>query len=105
MAKAFLPTANPTYAAFLAMISAGSVLPAQMLVGYAAYQTGKVAAAKIIEILAKENPSVFFAAVHPGMVETDGFHKSGYTTDMLPMDDGKARISSSPPAHADTKSQ
>ncbi|KAF2468316.1 short chain dehydrogenase, partial [Lindgomyces ingoldianus] len=89
MVKAFLPTASPTYAAFLAMISAGSVFPAQMLVGYAGYQVAKVAAAKMIEILAEENPNVFFAAVHPGMVETDGFRKSGYTTDMLAMDDVK----------------
>lgn len=92
--KAFLPTANPSYAAFLAMISAGSVFPAEMLVGYVGYQVAKVAAGKMIEILAKENPKVFFAAVHPGMIETDGFRKSGYTTDMLAMDDGKSMSNS-----------
>ena len=89
MAKAFLPTASPTYAAFLVMISAGSVFPASMLVGYAGYQAAKVAAAKTIEILAQENPNVFFATVHPGMIETDGFRKSGYTKDMVPVDDVK----------------
>jgi NAD(P)-dependent dehydrogenase (short-subunit alcohol dehydrogenase family) len=71
------------------MISAGCVFPAQMLVGYAGYQVAKLAAAKTIEILAHENPSVVFAAVHPGMVETDMFRKSGYTTDMLAMDTGE----------------
>ena len=48
-----------------------------------------MAMVKTLEFLAVENPSVFVASVHPGIVETGMFRKSGAQPEMLPMDSGE----------------
>lgn len=88
-AKYFFPKANPIRAAALAVISGSIVLPAKTLLGLSAYQNSKLAIVKTIEYPTLENPNMFCAAVHPGMVDTAIFRKSGVTPDMLPMDDGE----------------
>jgi len=57
-----------------------------MMAGLSAYQSSKVAQAKVLEFLAAENPNLFVANLHPGMIETDVFNKSGGKADQLPMD-------------------
>jgi len=84
--KAFLPTANQTKAAVFG-VGAGTVtLPSAMLTGLSSYISSKLAQAKVLEFLAAENPTVFVASVHPGMIVTDIFNKSGAPASKLPMD-------------------
>ena len=45
---------------------------------------------KTLEFLAAENPSVFVASVHPGMIDTEIFRKSGAKAETLPMDSGES---------------
>ncbi|KAI0095755.1 short chain dehydrogenase [Nemania sp. FL0031] len=85
LAKHLLPKASPN-ASVLSMVGGSIVFPTSMLAGLSGYLVSKLALAKTIEFLATENTNVFFAAVHPGMVETDLFRKSGATTDTLAMD-------------------
>ncbi|KAJ8131665.1 hypothetical protein O1611_g1961 [Lasiodiplodia mahajangana] len=85
LAKYLLPKASPN-ASVLSMVGGSIVFPTSMLVGLSGYLVSKLALAKTIEFLAAENPDVFFAAVHPGMVDTDLFRKSGATPDALAMD-------------------
>ncbi|GKT46421.1 short chain dehydrogenase citE [Colletotrichum spaethianum] len=84
--KAFLPTANPTHASLVALTTGTTALPAVALPGLSAYMASKLAQTKIIEFLAAENPNIFAATLHPGMVETDIFKKSGAKAEALPMD-------------------
>ncbi|TQN66190.1 Short chain dehydrogenase citE [Colletotrichum shisoi] len=84
--KAFLPTANPSRASVVALTTGTTALPAVALPGLSAYMASKLAQTKIIEFLAAENPNVFAATLHPGMVETDIFKKSGAKAEALPMD-------------------
>ncbi|KAB8269090.1 putative NADP(+)-dependent dehydrogenase [Aspergillus minisclerotigenes] len=84
-AKAFLPTAR-TARATIITTTAGVVLPVPRLRGLSAYISSKLAVVKVTEYLAAENPSIFAAALHPGMVETDMFNKTGSKADRLPMD-------------------
>ncbi|KAK6223774.1 short chain dehydrogenase [Colletotrichum tabaci] len=84
--KAFLPTANPSHATVVALTTGTTALPAVALPGLSAYMASKLAQTKIIEFLAAENPNVFAATLHPGMVETDIFKKSGAKAEALPMD-------------------
>jgi NAD(P)-dependent dehydrogenase (short-subunit alcohol dehydrogenase family) len=93
-ANYFFPNANPTRAAALSVISGSMMMPTKMLLGLSAYQNSKLAATKTIEYLALENPNIFCAAVHPGMVDTPLFRKSGATPEMLPMDTGEFNFSS-----------
>ncbi|KAK8097745.1 NADP(+)-dependent dehydrogenase [Apiospora kogelbergensis] len=88
LVKALLPKAAPG-AAVLALVGGSLVFPTSMLVGLSGYLVSKMALAKTIEFLALENPDVFFAAVHPGMVDTDIFRRSGAIPDMLAMDTPK----------------
>lgn len=88
VAKAFLPTANPTQAAFLGVTTDVSLMPAVYLPGLSAYTASKLAQAKMFEFIAAENPNIFVATVNPGMIETDNFYRTGGTTDKLPMDTG-----------------
>ena len=67
-----------------------------MLPGLSAYISSKLAQVKMLEFLAAENPNVFVASVHPGMVETAIFRKSGAKAEQLPMDKGKSQILSLP---------
>ncbi|RAL17618.1 SDR family NAD(P)-dependent oxidoreductase [Aspergillus homomorphus CBS 101889] len=83
--KVFIPTANPTHAAIITT-SAAVVLPPTMLVGLSAYHCSKLAVVKLTEHLAAENKNIFVASLHPGMVETEIFSKSGAKAEQLPMD-------------------
>ncbi|KAI0509657.1 hypothetical protein F5B22DRAFT_648890 [Xylaria bambusicola] len=85
-AKTFLPTADRPNAAFLSVISDISFMPAAHLLGLSSYITANLAKGKIFEFLAAENPDVFVATMHPGMVDTDNFRRSGATPENLPMD-------------------
>ncbi|KAK4160559.1 hypothetical protein QBC43DRAFT_245228 [Cladorrhinum sp. PSN259] len=84
-AKAFLPTADATSAAILGITSDTSLLPPSYLPGLAAYVSTKLAQAKVYEFLAAENPGVFVATAHPGMVDTHNFRATGATPEGLPM--------------------
>lgn len=65
-----------------------SGLQPAMLPGLSAYIGSKLAQVQFLEILAAENPNVFVASVHPGMVETSLFRKSGAKDEALPIDEG-----------------
>ena len=86
LAHYLLPSANPDHAAIIGVTSGMSGLPPTMLPGLSGYISSKLAAVKLLEFLAAENPNVFVASMHPGMVETDIFNKSGAKKEMLPMD-------------------
>ncbi|KAK8018990.1 hypothetical protein PG991_008180 [Apiospora marii] len=88
LVKALLPKAAPG-ASVLALIGGSLVFPTSMLVGLSGYLVSKLALAKTIEFMSHENPDVSFYAVHPGMVDTDVFRRSGATPDMLAMDSPK----------------
>ena len=88
-AKYFFPTANPERASTLSVTSGSIVMPTKMFLGLSGYQTSKLAVVKMMEYLSLENPNIFCSSVHPGMVDTDIFRKSGATPDMLPMDTRK----------------
>lgn len=87
-ANAFLPTANPTHAAVVAL-TAAVVFPAARLKGLSAYISSKLSLIKIMEFLAAENPTVFAVALHPGMIDTNILRSSGADPSKLPIDSGK----------------
>lgn len=89
----FLPTANPSHASIVALTTGTTALPAVALPGLSAYMASKLAQTKIIEFLAAENPNIFAVTLHPGMVETDIFTKSGAKAEALPMDKGAVPLS------------
>ncbi|RAH45380.1 SDR family NAD(P)-dependent oxidoreductase [Aspergillus brunneoviolaceus CBS 621.78] len=66
-------------------VAAATVLPPTIVPGLSAYLSPKLALIKMMEYLAAENPSLFVATLHPGMVETEIFHKSGGQADQLPI--------------------
>lgn len=84
----FLPTANPTRAAVV-VLTAAVVFPAARLTGLSAYISSKLALIKLIEFLAAENPTIFAAALHPGMIDTNILRSSGADPSTLPLDSGK----------------
>ena len=73
----------------LGVTSGAQAFPTAHLPGLSAYMTSKVAQVKMLEFLAAENPNLFVASVHPGMVDTSVFRKSGATPDMVPIDSGE----------------
>lgn len=83
--KVFLPTANPTRAAVVAL-TAAVVFPAARLTNLSGYISSKLTLIKIMEFLAAENPTVFAAALHPGMVDTNILRSSGADPSKLPID-------------------
>ncbi|KAF7512746.1 hypothetical protein GJ744_000313 [Endocarpon pusillum] len=85
-AKAFFPTANAKRAVVLGNTAGAIALPTKQVVGLSGYLTSKLAQIKTLEFLAAENPKMFACSVHPGMIETDIFLKSGARPDQLPMD-------------------
>ncbi|KAI4271815.1 MAG: hypothetical protein LQ337_005736 [Flavoplaca oasis] len=87
--KAFLPTASPSRAVVLGVTSGAMGMPPAMLGGFSAYIGSKTAQVKLLEFAAAEHPNIFVAAVHPGMVDTAMFRKSGAQPDSLPMDNGQ----------------
>lgn len=92
----FLPTANPTHAAVVAL-TAAVVFPAARIKGLSAYISSKLALIKFVEFLAAENPTVFAAALHPGMIDTNILRSSGADPSALPLDSGKQSSTHSPP--------
>ncbi|KAK3314605.1 hypothetical protein B0H66DRAFT_627248 [Apodospora peruviana] len=100
-AKAFLPTVRG--AAFLGITSDTSLLPPTYLPGLAAYVSIKLAQAKVYEFLAAENPDVFVATVHPGMIDTNNFRATGASPDGLPMDTAMSANSSKRTAYCFTR--
>ena len=64
-------------------------LPPAAVAGLSAYICSKTAMVKTLEFVAAEDPELFVASVHPGMVDTALFRRSGATPEMLPMDDGE----------------
>ncbi|KAL2795459.1 putative NADP(+)-dependent dehydrogenase [Aspergillus keveii] len=86
LAKSFLPPTNPIHAAVIGY-SAAVTFPAAMLPGLSAYTISKTAVIKLIEYTAAENPSIFAAALHPGVVDTPILRKTGVDPTTLPMDD------------------
>ncbi|KAJ2983061.1 hypothetical protein NUW58_g6314 [Xylaria curta] len=84
--QALLPTANPSKATILALVTGTVAFPSASLPGLSAYMTSKLAEIKFIEFLAAENENIFAASVHPGFIETAITAKSGANTEQLPMD-------------------
>ncbi|KAI1660194.1 hypothetical protein F4813DRAFT_316262 [Daldinia decipiens] len=84
--KTFLPTANKTHATVLGLNTGTMVFPIVILPGLSAYIASKLAETKIIEFLAAEQPNVFAATVHPGLIESDIFRKSGEKAETVPLD-------------------
>jgi short-subunit dehydrogenase len=92
-AKVFLATANLTHATILGVTTGTAALPTSMFPGLSAYIGSKFALIKFLEFLASENPNVFVASLHPGMVETETFKASGAKAEALPMDTGESHLS------------
>jgi NAD(P)-dependent dehydrogenase (short-subunit alcohol dehydrogenase family) len=88
-ATTLLPKANPVRAVVLAVTAGAICFPTKQVIGLSGYLVSKLAQIKTIEFLAAENPNIFACSVHPGMIETKMFLKSGATPDMLPMDTGE----------------
>ncbi|PQE21494.1 short chain dehydrogenase protein [Rutstroemia sp. NJR-2017a BBW] len=86
VSRAFLPTADSSQATFLGITSDVSLMPAAYLPGLSSYVSSKLAQAKLYEFLAAENPNIFVATIHPGMIETDNFNRTGASPESLPMD-------------------
>ncbi|KAJ5750844.1 hypothetical protein N7533_007872 [Penicillium manginii] len=83
--KSLLPTARPAHATVIGY-TAAITFPATMLTGLSAYGISKLAIVKLMEYIAAENPSIFTAALHPGMVETEIFKASGTDSAAVPLD-------------------
>lgn len=91
MAQAFLPTRRPNAA--IIGITAGSVqMPASFPFnhGRSAYNSSKIAQLKLLENLAAENPDIFVASVHPGVVMTDMAEEAVAHSQSVPIDDSKS---------------
>ncbi|KAF1972668.1 NAD(P)-binding protein [Bimuria novae-zelandiae CBS 107.79] len=84
-ARAFLPTASPS-ASLLSVSAAGAFFPAPVGAGLAGYMTSKIAAAKLVEYLAHEHPSLFICSVHPGVVEMKMMREAGLDVFKVPKD-------------------
>ncbi|PYH87416.1 putative NADP(+)-dependent dehydrogenase [Aspergillus ellipticus CBS 707.79] len=84
--QALLPKAHTSHATIIAL-TAVTTFPAKALPGLSAYISSKLALHMVIEFVAAENPNVTAVALHPGMVETEIFAKSGGDKERLPMDD------------------
>lgn len=85
IAQALFPLANAGACA-LNVGAAGCVLPSRLAPRIGAYASSKVAAAKLVEHLAFENPAIFLCTVHPGIIITPMLEKSGLDKDKLPLD-------------------
>ncbi|MCJ1369243.1 hypothetical protein MMC20_000453 [Loxospora ochrophaea] len=88
MAHAFLPTKR-SQAAIVGVSAAIVSLPtdSRPSTGASAYTVSKMAQIKLLEYIASENPDVFVAAVHPGIVQTQMVEKSGMTPPKEHLDD------------------
>lgn len=86
LVKALLLAARLTGAAILGLTTGVIGMPPQMLPDLSAYISSKSALVKLLEFVAAENPGLYVANVHPGMVKTAMFRKSGGQADAMPMD-------------------
>lgn len=91
--NAFLPTAD-SQAAILGLVTGFAPFPAAHLPGISAYTCSKLAQAKVLEFVAAENPNIFSASIHPGLIESEIFFKNSGTPERLPMDKGKRTLPS-----------
>lgn len=84
--RAFLAnsSAHPT----LVHVSTGGVHAPAMGPGMGAYVAGKLAAAKLMEYAAMENPHVRVHTIHPGVVATPMNKKTADAGFSLPFDEG-----------------
>jgi len=90
MAQAFFPTHRPNSA--IIGITAGSIqLPPSLPFnhGKSAYNSSKIAQVKLLENLAAENPDIFVASVHPGVVMTEMAEEAVAHSQRPPIDDSK----------------
>lgn len=85
--KIFLPNANPAHASVVTF-TAAIVFPPVMQPNMSAYAISKLSVIKFIVYLAAENPSIFAAALHPGMVDTAILRKTGADPQTLPINTG-----------------
>ncbi|KAL8842267.1 MAG: hypothetical protein Q9170_000593 [Blastenia crenularia] len=71
-AQSFMPRHNPG-AAIIGINAAMINLPATspFAAGNSSYVASKMAQVKVMEYIAAENPDIFIASVHPGVVDTD----------------------------------
>jgi hypothetical protein len=80
----------------IAITAGGMVFGPKLLAGNSGYIASKQAQVQVMGFLAAENseamPNLVFASLHPGMIESDIFYKSGAKPEMLPMDTGKGSI-------------
>lgn len=93
MIHAFLPFRSNDAA--IVGISANAVtLPASnpVMSGHSAYTSSKFAQIRLLENVAAENPDVFVASVHPGVVESDMLKAlgGGAALDRFGLDDGES---------------
>lgn len=65
MAHSFLPTRNPE--ATLIGINSRTLQLSSMSRGFSAYNSSKIAALKVFQTLADENPDLHVVAMHPGI--------------------------------------
>lgn len=59
------------------------------LLGWAGYNSSKLAQARIFETLRFEHPETRFLSIHPGQIESDGYSRSGAPEPEQGMTDGK----------------
>lgn len=87
LSKAFLKyaTESPT---FVHVSSGGCHIPP--MPANSAYAVSKMAAARMMEYFAFENPQVRIHIIHPGIVQTDMYKKSSEGGLDFPFDDGKS---------------
>lgn len=86
--KAFLPSANPSRAAIIGLTTA-VVFPPAIQPGLSAYVGSKLAVVKLMEYIANETPSIFTAALNPGVIHTAMLDRVGGDPASLPVDSGK----------------
>ncbi|ROV87575.1 hypothetical protein VMCG_10599 [Cytospora schulzeri] len=84
--KTFLPTANETDSAVLALTSQTTAFPTFMGPGMSGYNASKIAQIKVIEYLAAEQPTLYVASAHPGICDREVLAKSGAKPDQAPLD-------------------
>lgn len=82
----FLPTANKMHARMLGVAAGALVFPPASTPGLLANFASKTAILKTLEFLAVENPTIFVAIVHPGIIDTGLFRKSRAKPEMYTMD-------------------
>ena len=89
LTQAFLPKRNEG-AVVVNTNAALCHMPPAFCATYSAYVGSKMAAAKIVEVLAAENEDVHFVNMHPGVIETPMSAKMGIVdSGKVPFDDGE----------------